>query len=490
MEKHSESAPESTANDSSQPSAAAAATTTAASASAAPAAVATRAETPLPTSMSPLKIDDRYELLYLLNEAAELEHGAACTYLYAAFSLKSAREEGLTQEQLEDVLRWKRITAHVAVQEMIHLALVNNLLTALGGAPHFDRPNFPQRSLYAPEIQLELTPFNEQTLERFLYIERPDGMDITTLARDFDVRGPRLVTNVDTLIMPARQDFSSIGQLYKAIEEGLTRLVGRLGEAQVFLGSPRAQAQARYIGFPERIPELIPVTDLATAHKAISVIVEEGEGARSDWKTAHFGQFVKMLREYRERKAQDPSFAPTRPVLENPHLRMPRGLEPEDAAHVHLVDDPFTCEVLALFDACYDVALQLLNRFFCHTEEREDELTMLGGLAVEQMMIVIHPLGELLTQLPAGPRYPGMTAGPNFLTSRRTLLTPHKPAAWTILRERLQELAAFCGQLMARPDAPPIAGMLGEPAGGLMSAAMALAPHGGPGGSGAGAPSA
>ncbi|HYT09134.1 MAG TPA: ferritin-like domain-containing protein [Mycobacteriales bacterium] len=34
--------------------------------------------------------------------------------------------------------------------EMLHLALVANLMSAIGAAPTFTRPNFPQRSGYFP----------------------------------------------------------------------------------------------------------------------------------------------------------------------------------------------------------------------------------------------------------------------------------------------------------------------------------------------------
>ena len=40
-------------------------------------------------------VGDRKELTYLLSQAAELEHGLMCEYLYAAFSLKSAPGPGL-----------------------------------------------------------------------------------------------------------------------------------------------------------------------------------------------------------------------------------------------------------------------------------------------------------------------------------------------------------------------------------------------------------
>jgi hypothetical protein len=40
-------------------------------------------------------VGDRKELTYLLCQAAELEHGLMCEYLYAAFSLKSTAGPGL-----------------------------------------------------------------------------------------------------------------------------------------------------------------------------------------------------------------------------------------------------------------------------------------------------------------------------------------------------------------------------------------------------------
>src|SRR5919201_4224519 len=129
-----------------------------------------------------LIVEGREELLYLLGEAAEVEHAACCVYLYAAFTLKTEPGDGLTAAQVPTVAGWKRGINRIALQEMIHLALVNNLLAALGGAPRLGRHNLPQRSPYAPEIQLTLAPFNELTLQRFIHIERPEDMDVSTMA--------------------------------------------------------------------------------------------------------------------------------------------------------------------------------------------------------------------------------------------------------------------------------------------------------------------
>ncbi len=44
-------------------------------------------------------------------------------------------------------------------------------------------------------------------------------------------------------------------------------------------------------------PELIQVTDLASAVKAIETIIEQGEGARGDWQEAHYGKFLQIAQE-------------------------------------------------------------------------------------------------------------------------------------------------------------------------------------------------
>jgi CDGSH-type Zn-finger protein/truncated hemoglobin YjbI len=69
------------------------------------------------------------------------------------------------------------------------------------------------------------------------------------------------------------------------------------------------------------------------------------------------------------------------------------------------------------------------------------------------MSRVLRPLGDLITTLPAGPDYPGRTAGPTFeLFYENDYLMPHREAAWALLAERLDEGAGLCGQLQVGHD--------------------------------------
>ena len=124
---------------------------------------------------APVRIENRAQLIYLLTEAAELEHGIMCCYLFAAFSMKRDVEEGITEEQLTSVRRWRRIILQISIEEMLHMCHACNLLTAVGGAPHLRRPNLPvSPKAYPPDLKLELAPFGRQSLGNFIYIEKPD----------------------------------------------------------------------------------------------------------------------------------------------------------------------------------------------------------------------------------------------------------------------------------------------------------------------------
>jgi hypothetical protein len=129
------------------------------------------------TTLTPARVESRDGLIFLLAQACEIEHVLLCEYLFAGFSLKTADDEGLTPDQLDATRRWQQVIWEVAAQEMLHLALANNLLTAIGAAPHFRRPNFPQSGRYYPrDFRFTLTRFDAATMQHFVYIERPEQM--------------------------------------------------------------------------------------------------------------------------------------------------------------------------------------------------------------------------------------------------------------------------------------------------------------------------
>jgi hypothetical protein len=332
---------------------------------------------------------------------------------------------------------------------MLHLAINSNLITSLGASPHLSRPNLPQPARHYPAgVQLTLLPFGEEALRHFLYLERPEGLDIAdseglaAVERAVPVMG-------EEEIAPHLQDFATVGHLYRSIEAGFRHLADKWGEDKLFIGPVEAQARGELFGWPQ----LVPVTDCAASVCAIESIVEQGEGPRGDWRNAHFGRFLNVLDEYLEMMAAHPGLEVARPVL--PALVRP----PETGENVDLISDPRTARIAELGNVGYEVLLQMLYRLLCHVDETDEQIHVLADVSVGLMFDVIEPLGEILTTLPVGPEHPGRTAGPTFeLFYQPDYLLPHRRAAWLLMAEHLSEAADLCNRDEAtEPRLTPVA---------------------------------
>jgi hypothetical protein len=389
-----------------------------------------RSETP--QGDRPLVIEHREPLIYMLCAAAELEHALMCEYLFAAFTLKRSTDEGLSEDQVNAVDRWRQTLMMVAKQEMLHLAINCNLVNALGASPHLSRPNLPQPAKHYPSgVRLQLLPFSEQALRHFLYLERPEGMDFD------DAEGLAAVECAvpvmsEREIAPHLQEFATVGHLYRSIEAGFRHLAQKMGEDQLFVVSASGQAGGDLFGWSQ----LRPITCVDDVVQAIETIVEQGEGPRGDWREAHFGRFLGVLDEYLAMCTANPGVEFARPVL--PALvRSPENGEPAD-----LITDPKSAAVADLGNVAYEVLLQLLYRLLSRVDENDEQMKILSQVAVGLMFDVIEPLGEILTTLPVGAEHPGRTAGPSFeLFYQPDYLLPHRRAAWLIMAEHLTDAA-------------------------------------------------
>src|SRR6476659_10041693 len=381
------------------------------------------------TAEPPVQVESREELVYLLGEACEIEHGLMCEYLYAQFSLKRTAGEGLTPEQLARVQAWEATLITVIKQEMLHLALATNILTAIGAAPHFERPNCPILSRwYPPGVQIALVPFGERALRHFIYLERPEGMALDDAAGFAAARHAQPLTAANAGLVGVPQPWQTVGHLYRGIEAGLASLCARYGEDAVFIGPARAQAVTEIFEWPE----LLAVTDLASARQAIETIVEQGEGARGDWIKSHFGTFVGILEDLMAEQAADPGFTPARPV-EPAFVRLPPDVEAGT-----LIEDPTTAQVADLANGLYEVTLQVLSRYYIHHGETAAEFNTLARTAKHLMNWVMRDLGPVLTALPVGPSHPRHLLGPGFDMARPAIfLVPFQDAAWKIINQRL-----------------------------------------------------
>lgn len=356
----------------------------------------------------------RDELIELLCDAAEAEHMLCCQYLFAGVSLKT---EGLTYEQQALVHDWGLLLFTIARQEMEHLGLVCNLLTAVGGAPHFTRPNFPQGPRYFP-VPMALERFGEASLERFIRFERPTGA--------------------------APPDEPANELSIEALYDRIRTVIDALPEAELFIGPPNAQVDGNllHVNWPQPGAlggiwdvTLFDITDRATAHRAIDLIIEQGEGSPGESEFTHYRWFCEILDQLRELKAADPAFDPARLVVSNPCL----ARHPDAGPGVHVIEDPDARAVLALLNGVYELLLLVLIRLYAYGDEDTNEITALAYALFPLMTQVMRPIAMLLTTLPAGAG--PERAGPSFELGRALGFLPHRTSAFTLLEERLGALS-------------------------------------------------
>jgi CDGSH-type Zn-finger protein/uncharacterized Fe-S cluster protein YjdI len=391
-------------------------------------------------------IQDREELFYLLSEAAEFEHSVMCSYLYTMWTLKSDIAEGVTETELAAIEGWRRSIRQVALEEMLHLALVNNILAAIGASPHLWRPEFPvQPGRFPADVLLRLSRFSEATIDHFVYIEKPEGITLVDGAGyDHPAHYDR-ATRPD-LLSPTPQDYSSQGQLYHSVLQGLAKLVDQFGEKSVFVGHGEAQVGAAEFG----LPGLFKVDGLAAARRAVEEIVHQGEGAPAHREGSHYQRFVAIKEELVRLKRERPDFEPARPVVENPTLV---GLG--DRQDVTPISDALTSKVVDLGNSVYALMMRTFAQVFAPAPLPRD-LRIGLALAANDLMSTMSLVGETVTRLPIGPARPGATAGLSFALPLSSGQLVQRCAA-QILSERVRELAGAAAALESVMRLPGLA---------------------------------
>lgn len=323
---------------------------------------------------------------------------------------------------------------------MTHLALVANLTAAVGGAPHFGRPNFPVGAGYHPSgVIVQLTPFDRATLDHFIYLERPEGVALADGA-GFIVAAPeyRRETPGERL-MPSAQDYLTVGHLYRNIRGAISDLAERLGEDALFVGDPALQVGPELVA----LEGLCRITDLASALAALDTIVEQGEGSPADVEASHYRRFIAVRDAYDARLAADPGFAPSRDVVRNPVMR-----RPPDPAGKTYIDHPATAPVMDLANAIYAAMLRSLVQGFAETDPARKRLCI--DAAIDSMFGLV-PVAEHLTTLPACLAKDDRRAGMSFAMLRDVAPLAPGAGAVQVLAERYGELAGH-----ARETLPPL----------------------------------
>lgn len=382
----------------------------------------------------------REQLLYWLHEASEIEHHLMCCYLYAAFSLK--RDDAAWRDaQRAAVQRWRQAIMSVVFEEMTHLALVGNLMNALGATPHVNRPPFPvDAGPYPAGFVIRLQPFSAATIEHFKFLERPADEALTD-AEGFAPKRQYRRAVPEGRLSPGPRDYDTVGELYDVLARSLEACVAAFGEAALFIGDPALQVDATLAP----LPGVLPVTDLRSARRAIDTIVTQGEGAGGDAADSHFSRFCRIGEELAALTQADSAFEPAWPAATNPVMNAPI----HSAGERTHISEPRIARWLDIGNAMYTTSLRCLLQGF-NARERHAKATWLASSFA--LMRALVPVGQGLAARPATDAAPSPNAGLTF-TPLRTLAALPEEGAAAFVAERLGQLRDRAADLPVQPVA-------------------------------------
>ncbi len=219
------------------------------------------------------KVDDALDdLREDLQLAIKLEHATIPPYLTALYSLRDD-----ANAEIRGLIR------SVVVEEMLHMALAANMLSAIGGTPSFTSsdfiPNYPGDLPFdIGNVDVNLAPFSKALVhDVFLKIEEPEGGPIA-----FQASGELRATGGPT--------YQTIGEFYAAIRKQFEEIC----KTETIFDPYAAQLLHPAGAFR--------VESFADAIRAIDLIVQQGEGtsltprAGTGNQLAHYYRFNEIVK--------------------------------------------------------------------------------------------------------------------------------------------------------------------------------------------------
>lgn len=290
-----------------------------------------------------------------LQAAIVLELATIPPYLTAYFSLK--------QGQNTDVAELVR---SVVIEEMLHLTIAANVLNAIGGRPAIDSADtvldYPSGLPMgvASGLVVHIGPLSMSQCETFMAVEQPEDP------------------------IADRRGTTTIGDFYAAIIDKIEEF-----GPPAFATPSAPQVTAPW--FPSS--QLFAVTDVASAVRALRLVVEQGEGTASspgdgdgDGELAHYYRFAEIRNGRRlvvDPGAEEGYSYTGDPVVLDPSGVLPMTTDPEMAFY-----PPGTAAGLlaAQFNRTYRHLLVSLQDAFCG---RPSALDAAMGIMYELRLVTI-----------------------------------------------------------------------------------------------------
>ncbi|MEV4926160.1 ferritin-like domain-containing protein [Streptomyces roseoverticillatus] len=353
-----------------------------------------------------------------LKAAAHVELSTIPIYLYATYSIKT---RGYSQWAAGASAQ--RLMTGIAIEEMLHLTNVRNLLVAIGKGGEFrcyDEkfiPKYPEPMAgRTPELMLHLRRLSTTQIDTFRGIEEPEG-----------IRPPKPA---------AVRDYLSLGEFYRRIENGIRFLSSDEAKDQR-IDWDRARENLWKFQYHRGYwnqnggsdgPRLI--VSEGTALQAMEVIVDQGEGAWDDHgylpdpivrdpasaypppeigkqQASHYTKFTDIKKglngigvvvdDNGVQKYTIDDKEVIWPVLDDPDIGLIKDTSP--VRDLMVLSNAVYCYVLALLDAIYEAPMAAAP------PTDEDPFTKDRRYGLERAFIavmqgVLYPIADLLVRTP------------------------------------------------------------------------------------------
>lgn len=314
-----------------------------------------------------MPITNPEELRQHLELAIQVELTTVPPYLYAMYSIEDQTSEAA------------RLIKSVVAEEMLHAALIANLLVAVGGRPSFRDPEWVPTypgplPHHDPPLTVNLAPASRQLCrEVFMVIEQPEAPGAP----------------------PEEDQFETLGQFYYALELALEDLSGRF-DLFADVQADRQLSDSRFYQPVEFDAEdsggLIMVKDLESACEAIETVVHQGEGVTDERYADPSHQELTHFYKFEQIADGVSPLGDVRPTLLNPSTsELPEPLRPVS-----------------------DLVNALYRYLYLTMDDLYQPLGDKGALVQRLYTVMSGLLGPTIRYLMTRPVGGGLVAGPSF----------------------------------------------------------------------------
>jgi hypothetical protein len=383
--------------------------------------------------------------IYLLHIGAEIEHLLMVQYLYAGYSVGGPH---LTDEQNRIAAVWRKAVLTIALEEMAHLATVQNLLTLVGGPVTFEREDFPVPSELYP-FPFALEPLTKHSLAKYVLAEMPNEQTLKSLGLTDEIK--KIEESLDGGIEAVK--VHRVGIVYDTLnklfampdqpKDPAAKLPPFVPSRDISAASLAFQVRPEEWGLDQ--PDLLIKTavDRSSAGDAITAISVQGEGSTiADLPGSHFGRFLEIYRAFPD------NWSPAKPIATNPKLcRDDEG---------DLITDPTARLWADLFNLRYRLLLMMLSHSFHIQSNSQGAAQSPRGLLISWTfgeMYHLRSIADILMTLPLGPEAGGKFAGPPFLMPYSLALPVHDRNRWRGHRDLIHGSDALARELLLQASA-------------------------------------